>query len=491
MAAALLLLAGSFSLLVPGAAAAISDSLEITGDGVTNPATYTLDQLKAMEQTQNVYSAINTWPTKKWYIGKGVPLSRLLELAGIKEDARLIKLTSNDGYTITVTVKELLKDPHYCYPHFKENSYGNDSDGNIAGSAADRKPVAPIVALVSAEGSNNPAYMNDLNTMLLMMGQRSVTEQNGNLFVKYLSKIEVLTAEPAKWDNPQANPASGKVPAGTMVALSNVHMDDDKVYYTTDGTTPTVDSKMYNWIAKRWWSARADEVGVYNRPIGPINQDTTIKAITIGPGKMDSDVMTFSYTVSGVEPVEEPVQSAEKPAQPQNAVNLIDIENHWAQKNIEKLIRIGAVGGGPDGMFQPNHAITRAEFATILVKVFKLESHSVKVFADTAGHWAKDYISVAAANKIVNGYSDSQFGPDDPITREQMALMIFKAAKLPPATEDFYYVDSSSISDWARRAVAAACQKGIIKGYPGNLFQPQGVATRAEAVTVIAGCTNE
>jgi len=58
--------------------------------------------------------------------------------------------------------------------------------------------VEPIIGLISVEGSDDPKYMNDMNTLLLMIGQRSVTEQTGNLFVKYLNKIEVLTAEPEK-----------------------------------------------------------------------------------------------------------------------------------------------------------------------------------------------------------------------------------------------------------------------------------------------------
>ena len=54
-------------------------------------------------------------------------------------------------------------------------------------------------------------------------------------------------------------------------------------------------------------------------------------------------------------------------------VNLTDIKNHWAQKNIEELVALGAVAGCPDGTFKPDNTITRAEFATMLVKAFKLE----------------------------------------------------------------------------------------------------------------------
>lgn len=505
---ALLMLVGS--LCVPGVAMAEpSNSLEICGDGVTSPATFSLAQLQVMDQHQQVYSAINTWPTKKWYAGKGVKLTQLLDLAGMKEEAKLIKFSSSDGYTITLTVKELLKDKRYCFPHFKENSTGADGDGNIPGSAADKQMVEPIVGLISVEGSKNPDYMNDLNTILLMMGQRAVTEQNGNLFIKYLNKIEVLTSEPPKWDNPQANPDSGEIPAGTMVALSNEHMDDDKVYYTTDGSTPNVNSPMYNWIAKRWWSARADVLGAYNKPIGPINKNTVIKAITIGPGKLESDVVTFSYTAAGDESQnpktalpagtdpgqennnETPSPTTEKTMESIPAVQLKDIANHWAEGNINQMIASGTVGGYPDGSFKPDNTVTRAEFATMLVKAFKLENKAGKIFADTELHWAKDYIVQAAASGAVSGFDANTFGPDNLITREQMAVMIARAAQLADSTAEVQFADSVSISEWAKDAIAAVAGNGIMKGYPDNTIHPQGNATRAEAVTVIINALNK
>ncbi|NLC11160.1 MAG: hypothetical protein GX767_02775, partial [Firmicutes bacterium] len=192
------------------------------------------------------------------------------------------------------------QDKRYCFPNFK--STGGDADGHIPGDPSGKKEVETIIGLISVEGSDNPKYMNELSTLMLMLGQRTVTEQTGNLFVKYLSKIEVLTDKPQKWDAPQANPPGGTVPAGTMVTLSNLHNDDDKIYYTTDGSTPTMNSPMYNWIASRWWSSRADVLGKINHPIGPLNEHTIIKAVTIGPGKLDSDVVTFEYFIEGQEP---------------------------------------------------------------------------------------------------------------------------------------------------------------------------------------------
>ncbi len=495
-----LLLFSMSSLATPGTAlAAEPDALEITGDGVTTPLILTREQLQAMEQYQHVYSAINTWPTKKWYIGKGIKLKDLLEQAGMTQEAKLLRFTSRDGYTVNLTVQELFKDKRYYFPGLKgENP--NDNDGHIPGLSDGAEEVEPILALSSVEGSTNPAYMNELNSLLLMLGQRAVTEQNGNLFSKYVIKIEVLTTEPEKWDSPQANPDSGQVPPGSMIALSNANMDDDKIYYTTDGITPTLNSPMYNWIAKRWWSARGDVLGTINCPVGPINKTTTIKAITIGPGKYDSDVATFTYEVAGdvsgvedgtaapgAEDAEDQEQEEQKQEEP---VALNDITGHWAQDSMNTLVRQGCISGYPDGSFKPEKTITRAEFAAVLVKAFQLENKNGKVFADTAAHWAKDYIAAAAANGLVSGYAGGNFGPDDLITREQMAVMIVKAAGLAPAAGAPGFADSEAISGWAVEAIAAATENGIMKGYSDNTIRPGGSATRAEAVTVIMNALN-
>ena len=166
-------------------------------------------------------------------------------------------------------------------------------------------------------------------------------------------------------------------------------------------------------------------------------------------------------------------------------IELSDISDCWAATNIKALVDAGAITGYPDGSFKPDNNISRAEFAVVLVKAFNLESEGGKVFADTADHWAQDYIATAQALGIVNGYDNDYFGPNDLITREQMAIMIVKAAKLEDQSSETAFSDDNEISTWAKSGISTALAHQIITGYPDNTFIPQGSATRAEAVTAI------
>lgn len=196
-----------------------------------------------------------------------------------------------------------------------------------------------------------------------------------------------------------------------------------------------------------------------------------------------SDTSDKSVTKNKPELVTQPVMTV-----PTSSLN--DITNHWAADRINKLVTRGAIKGYPDNTFRPDTTITRAEFTTVVVKAFNLTNSNGKVFTDTSGHWAKDYIATATAAGIVGGYNDNTFGPDDPITREQMAAIVVKASCLTAAAGENQFIDNSSIADWAQDAVATAVNHQIINGYPDNTFKPGGKATRAEAVTVIVNALN-
>lgn len=375
-----MLAVGSFTFMPRVAMGEVSEPIIITGDGVSNPVTLTLAQIQAMPQYRHKYSTINTWPTKKMYLGEGIKLRDLLALAGIKENARLINFISSDGYTVTLTVKELLEDKRYYFPYLMDN---NPSDGSVPGSAANAQEVEPILALISTENSDNPADMNDMDALLLMCGQRAVTEQTNNIFLKYVSKIEVLTTTPEKWDNPKASAGSGDVPAGTLIELSNKHNDADKIYYTTDGSTPNVNSPMFNWSAKRWWSLRPDSLSSINKPI-EIKEGTVVKAITIGPGKADSDVVTFTYHIGS------PNQS-QLPGGPPTGVTL---DENLVSRKVGSIVELTATVG-------PDNAIdTRVTWTSSDTRVATVDNYGLVTVVGPG-------TAVITVKTVIGGFSDA------------------------------------------------------------------------------------
>ncbi len=168
-----------------------------------------------------------------------------------------------------------------------------------------------------------------------------------------------------------------------------------------------------------------------------------------------------------------------------------DVAGHWAEGAIKALIAKNAMNGYPDGTFKPENLISRAEFATIVVKAFQLEAKGSKVFNDTASHWGREYIQTAYAHGIILGYNDSRFGPDDLITREQMAAMIIRVVELEKPLGGLTFTDSWKISDWAKEAVHISAKHQIINGYPDNTFRPADNAKRSEAATVIVNALNK
>ncbi|RXZ79442.1 hypothetical protein EBB07_22970 [Paenibacillaceae bacterium] len=166
-------------------------------------------------------------------------------------------------------------------------------------------------------------------------------------------------------------------------------------------------------------------------------------------------------------------------------IHFTDIQGHWAEKSILKMVRIDAVNGYADGSFQPDRLITRAEFATILVQALGLSDKKGKTFSDTVNHWAAQAVSTAYAYGIVAGYDDNTFAPDEFITREQMAMMIVNAMQLKSLPARKTFADQSKISTWAQKAVVTATEIGIITGYPDNTMRPLLHATRAEAVSML------
>ncbi len=176
-----------------------------------------------------------------------------------------------------------------------------------------------------------------------------------------------------------------------------------------------------------------------------------------------------------------------------NEISFTDIAGHWAQEYISFVASRGLVNGIGSEKFDPYGAMSRAMFVTILARLDGVDqdSYTNVKFADVeSGSWYESAVTWAYEGAIVNGISERLFDPDARITREQMAVILnnyieykgyeFEASGESPAPP----ADSGSISSWAADAVSQMQYYGIMTGKPGNLFDPLGDATRAEACTV-------
>ncbi|MCR8745440.1 family 10 glycosylhydrolase [Romboutsia lituseburensis] len=173
---------------------------------------------------------------------------------------------------------------------------------------------------------------------------------------------------------------------------------------------------------------------------------------------------------------------------PSDNTSIIDIKNHWAYEAIASFIEKGYVGGYEDNTFRPDNSITRAEFVKILNGVFNITNSSEKVFIDTADHWAKHDIDIAVTNGVCSGKTETEFKPDDLITREEAATMIANYKKIADANLDKLskYNDAGEVSDWAKPSVEGSIEKGYVGGYSDNTIKPKNNITRAEAVVILS-----
>lgn len=174
-------------------------------------------------------------------------------------------------------------------------------------------------------------------------------------------------------------------------------------------------------------------------------------------------------------------------------VNFTDITNRWAKDSIEFVAARGLLSGTGEGKFSPNTSMTRGMFVTALGRLAEIDAtkYTKSSFTDVkADAYYMPYVEWASKNGIVSGIGDGKFAPDASITREQMAVIMQNYAKaigfeLPKVHAENSFADSAKISTWAKDAVKSMQMAGILAGKNGNLFDPQGTATRAEVSAVL------
>lgn len=169
-----------------------------------------------------------------------------------------------------------------------------------------------------------------------------------------------------------------------------------------------------------------------------------------------------------------------------------DLTNHWSRADVEHMASKLVIQGVTDTDFKPQNRITRAEFAAMLTRALGLSEADEVQFSDVKStDWFAGAVGAASKAGMVEGFENGTFQPNSGITREQMAVMISRAINFAghSGTVDqadlARFKDSSTISGWAKEAIAQSINTSILNGMTDHTLVPQARATRAEATVML------
>jgi len=440
--------------------------LTIKGDGVNNTVTFTRAELEALAgETAQTYSSVNTFPTSKLLLAQGVSLKVLLDKAGLKTGATKLKFSGADGYGAVFTIQELINDVRYAYPDIMKGA----TDG--------QQVIDTIVALSRTDGDTAGEEIKAVAPVLIM-GQRYITEQTNSSFVKNIAVIEVLTDNVEQCPAPTVNFASGSLVKGTGIILS-CSLNTAKIYYTLDGSIPTLKSRIYN-VSTGWQPE-------LNKPIS-VDGDITVKAIAVNVGMANSSVVTFTYKAT-------------------DAIEFKDLSGYeWAKPAIDELVKKMIINGKGNDIFAPADNLLRSEFAKIMVLAmgYTISEVTSSQFSDVdINKWYAPYVEAAAKAGLIQGDGNGKFRPEDNVSKEEMVAVVVRAMGNKVEAEELNgsgltkYSTLDTISPWARGYIEQAEKDGILEyghivDVTGDKYSFLGkkAASRAEAAVITYNMLN-
>ena len=211
---------------------------------------------------------------------------------------------------------------------------------------------------------------------------------------------------------------------------------------------------------------------------------------TVSTVKKSDTVYTFTMPASAVKVGVSYVKATETPSETKfNDVSA----NDWFASAVDYVTGKGMMNGTADNTFSPKAHTTRGMVVTVLYRLENQPSTSAASFTDVAsGAYYANAVAWANANGIVSGYGSGKFGPNDKVTREQLAAILYRYAQykkydvsVGEDTNILSYDDAQSISSYAIPAIQWACGAGVVTGKSGSKLDPKGNATRAEVAAML------
>ena len=166
----------------------------------------------------------------------------------------------------------------------------------------------------------------------------------------------------------------------------------------------------------------------------------------------------------------------------------LDLEDSWAKAPILAVSNKGWMIGTRDYYFEPNKPLTRAQAATLLVRILGLENNNPNspYFADVPNnHWAKKDINIVAQHNLMNGKGESVFAPDEYITREEMATLLSRLLKISPSYHSYNPFRDVDSNRWSYPFIISMAENRIFEGFEDKTFRPTENITRSQMAALL------
>ena len=175
-------------------------------------------------------------------------------------------------------------------------------------------------------------------------------------------------------------------------------------------------------------------------------------------------------------------------------ITFTDLEDvPWAIEAIETMASLGVINGVGNNKYAPENNVTRAQFAKLIIKTLGITGTASEPFTDVnSTNWFYNDVALAYKYKIINGVSSTEFAPNRPITRQEMAVMMARAINIKQSikAKDITgtlstFKDRNQIDTWAKESVAIAVEQGLMNGVTTTTFSPKTNATRAQSAVIM------
>lgn len=354
-------------------------------------------------------------------------------------------------------------------------------------------------------------YTDSLNDT----GRSNVREDMLNKNVRSISELQRIFAKSVMLNGIENHKDQGYGHISDYITTQNIHFATDTTGSTAVDTYLNLQDKTNaNYTIKKHTSEITmdnilSKVEYYaQNPESPGSEKPGSGSDSGGGGGSSKADLTISVPAKDPTENEEKTNTAPETKDEHTASGIFSdvYDDYWGKTAIEYLYKKGVINGMTENIFGPNDNLTREQGVKILCAAFDItdikdlyyengvtyDRTDYTMFDDVTQYdWYGEYVFAAYRNGVVKGISDRLFGVGSNVTRQDIAVMIYRALKQTVSGETLPFADAADVSDYAKEAVSYMKSNKIIEGYEDNTFRPNNFITRAEIAQIVYRILNK